>query len=115
MAGWFGFGKPSKDTPSEPDAARALPSSWYRSDAMYQLERRSIFSKRWLVATHTARLPKEGDYVRITEAGFTFFIIRDRKGEIRAHHNVCRHRAFPLVHEDSGTLSILACKYHGDF
>lgn len=30
-----------------------LPSSWYRSDAIYQLERRAIFSKKWLFLCHT--------------------------------------------------------------
>ena len=92
---------------------RGLPASWYRSPELYQLERRAIFSKRWILVTHKLRLQVTGNYLRITEAGFPFFLIVDRKGQIRAFHNICRHRGFPLVHENQGKSSILACKYHG--
>jgi phenylpropionate dioxygenase-like ring-hydroxylating dioxygenase large terminal subunit len=111
---WFSFGKQSAASQSnEPRSVRALPASWYRSPGMYELERRAIFSKKWILVSHKLRFEETGDYVQITEAGFTFFIVKDRQGEIRAHHNVCRHRAYPLVEEQSGHKSILACKYHG--
>ncbi|KAF5674677.1 cytochrome p450 oxidoreductase [Fusarium heterosporum] len=112
MNRWFNFGV-AKDEDQSPKTTRALPASWYRSSAMYELERRAIFSKKWIVVSHKARFVQSGDFLRITEAGFNFFLIKDRQGEIRAHHNVCRHRAYPLVEEDSGKLSILSCKYHG--
>lgn len=80
---------------------------------MYELERRAIFSKKWILVTHQNRLVETGDFLRITEAGITFFLIKDRQGTIRAHHNVCRHRAYPLVEKAAGTVSVLACKYHG--
>ena len=82
---------------------------------MYELERRAIFSRRWLLVSHRARFINPGDYVQITEAGFTFFLIKDRQGEIRAHHNVCRHRAYPLIEKEMGSLNFLACKYHGKY
>ncbi|KPM36567.1 hypothetical protein AK830_g9985 [Neonectria ditissima] len=115
MSSWFGLGKAATaaKVDGEDGAVRALPASWYRSEAMYELERRSIFSKHWMVVSHKARFVNDGDYVQITEAGFSFFLIRDRQGNVRAHHNVCRHRAYPLVEQESGKLSILACKYHG--
>ncbi|KAF4835882.1 Carnitine monooxygenase oxygenase subunit [Colletotrichum tropicale] len=112
---WLGLGKSTDtpiSTPSEPQSVRALPASWYRSPGMYELERRAIFSKRWLLVSHKARFVEAGDFVQITEAGFNFFLVKDRKGEIRGHHNVCRHRAYPLVETDSGHMSVLACKYH---
>jgi phenylpropionate dioxygenase-like ring-hydroxylating dioxygenase large terminal subunit len=114
MSNWFRFGKSSSEKEVSANmTVRALPASWYRSGAMYELERRAIFSKRWLVVSHKARFTEPGQYCRITEAGFTFFLVRDRQGEVRAHHNVCRHRAYPLVEEDSGKVMTLACKYHG--
>ncbi|KAI8300286.1 Carnitine monooxygenase oxygenase subunit [Colletotrichum sp. SAR11_59] len=112
---WLGLGKSTdtpSSTPSEPQSVRALPASWYRSPGMYELERRAIFSKRWLFVSHKARFVEAGDFVQITEAGFNFFLVKGRKGEIRGHHNVCRHRAYPLVETDSGHMSVLACKYH---
>lgn len=113
MSGWFSFGKGSSTENDEAQAVRALPASWYRSLGMYELERRAIFSKKWLVVSHKARFVEPGDFVRITEAGFSFFLVKDREREIRAHHNVCRHRAYPIVEKDSGRVSILACNYHG--
>lgn len=112
---WFGFskGEQTQTSANEPQSMPALPAAWYRSPAMYELERRAVFSRKWLLITHKLRLPEAGSYVRVTEAGYTFFLIRDRKGEIRAHHNICRHRAYPVVEKEAGKVSILACKYHG--
>lgn len=80
---------------------------------MYELERRAIFSKYWMMVTHRNRFTKAGDYLRITEAGFSIFLCMDREGTVNGFHNVCRHRGFPLLHDDSGNTPILSCKYHG--
>jgi phenylpropionate dioxygenase-like ring-hydroxylating dioxygenase large terminal subunit len=81
---------------------------------MYDFERRAIFSKRWLFITHSSRLQQTGDWLRYNSAGFDFIITRDRAGNINAFHNVCRHRAYPVVEEEGGgNKKILACRYHG--
>jgi phenylpropionate dioxygenase-like ring-hydroxylating dioxygenase large terminal subunit len=81
---------------------------------MYELERRSIFSRKWQLITHKVRLQKPGDWLRYKIAGFDVIICRDRQGNINSFHNVCRHRAYPVVEgEDSGNSSIFACRYHG--
>jgi phenylpropionate dioxygenase-like ring-hydroxylating dioxygenase large terminal subunit len=80
---------------------------------MYQLERRAIFSRKWLLITHKLRLTKPGDWLRYDVAGFQFVLCRDRENNINGFHNVCRHRAFPVVTEEKGSSKIFACKYHG--
>lgn len=92
---------------------RALPASWYTSQELYELERRAIFSRKWLLTTHVLRLPNTGDWLQYSIAGFPFVLVKDREGKINAFHNICRHRAFPVVTEESGTSRIFACKYHG--
>jgi len=92
-----------------------LPASWYSTKGIYELERRAIFAKQWLLITHEMRLAASGSYAKFTVAGYPFFIVRDREGTLNAFLNVCRHRAFPVVLQDEGTASILACKYHGRF
>jgi len=92
---------------------RALPAPWYTSNEMYELERRSIFSKKWLMTTHKCRIPEPGDWIRYELAGFEFIVCQDHKGEIHAFHNVCRHRAFPIVTKDSGNNFMFSCQYHG--
>jgi phenylpropionate dioxygenase-like ring-hydroxylating dioxygenase large terminal subunit len=108
---------PTPEEPSAPDNT-ALPSSWYRSPALYELERRAVFSKEWMFVTHKNRFTKPGDYVRFNVANLPFFLIMDRSKTIRGFHNVCRHRAYPVIRpeaEDTGTKSILACYYHGRY
>ncbi|CAI6092720.1 unnamed protein product [Clonostachys chloroleuca] len=108
------FGLTSSDASgSKPAADRGLPASWYRSKELYELERRAIFSRKWILLTHVLRFNESGDYVSFTYAEFNFFLVRDRDGNINAFHNVCRHRAYPIVQKDSGKASILSCKYHG--
>lgn len=48
-----------------------------------------------------------------TYGDFPFFLIRDRESNIRGFHNVCRHRAYPVVEKASGTALALSCHYHG--
>jgi phenylpropionate dioxygenase-like ring-hydroxylating dioxygenase large terminal subunit len=79
---------------------------------MYQLERRAIFSKRWMLLTHCKRFAKAGDYLSFIIADFSFFLVRDRDGDISGFHNICRHRAYPVVQAREGTASILTCRCH---
>jgi phenylpropionate dioxygenase-like ring-hydroxylating dioxygenase large terminal subunit len=92
---------------------RSLPASWYRSSSLYELERRAIFSRRWILLTHRLRFTEAGEYLLFDYGGFSFFLIRDRQGNINGFHNVCRHRAFPVVQQGCGKTSVLSCKYHG--
>lgn len=114
MASWFGLGR-TTNTQVKDETTRALPASWYHSPAMYELERRAIFSKKWILVSHKLRFSEPGTFVRITEAGFPLFLIKDRQGSMNAFHNVCRHRAYPLIEKDCGKTSALACKYHGEY
>ncbi|KZT36529.1 ISP domain-containing protein [Sistotremastrum suecicum HHB10207 ss-3] len=91
----------------------SLSSFWNRSEEVYELERRAIFSKVWLLVCHKARLQNIGDYASFEIAGFPFFLVKDKEGNINAFHNVCRHRAFPIVTKESGNAPILGCRYHG--
>lgn len=70
---------------SEMQSVRALPANWYTSEAMYQLERRSIFRRRWLLMTHQSRL-QIGDKLYYDVANFDVYITRDSTGKIQAAH-----------------------------
>lgn len=103
----------SNKATGEKSPVRALPASWYTSHEMFELERRAIFSRKWLLTTHKARFPNTGDWVRYDVAGYQFVVVKDRDGKINAFHNVCRHRGFPVVTEEKGSSRIFSCKYHG--
>lgn len=94
-------------------SAQTLSASWFNSQEIYELERRAIFSKKWLMTTHALRIPNSGDWVRYDIAGYDLVICKDNKKNINAFHNVCRHRAFPIVTSGQGHSLIFSCKYHG--
>ncbi|KAK3704820.1 hypothetical protein LTR37_013652 [Vermiconidia calcicola] len=110
---YFGYGSSKPPANEEKTALRALPSNWYTSPDMYELERRAIFSRKWQLITHKVRLSQPGDWLKYDIAGFQFVLCRDRDGKINGFHNVCRHRAFPVVLGDEGQSKIFSCKYHG--
>jgi phenylpropionate dioxygenase-like ring-hydroxylating dioxygenase large terminal subunit len=111
---YLGFGRSQNDSVDNgPEPKRALPANWYTSSEMYELERRAIFSRKWLMLTHQVRLKEAGAFLRYHIAGFDFVVSRDRAGNIHAFHNVCRHRAYPVVEKDEGTAKIFSCRYHG--
>jgi phenylpropionate dioxygenase-like ring-hydroxylating dioxygenase large terminal subunit len=97
----------------ESTAVRALPAPWYTTEEIYELERRAIFSRKWLLITHKNRLKNAGDWLRYEIAGFDVVVAKDRQGDINAFHNICRHRAYPVVEGEKGTARIFACRYHG--
>jgi hypothetical protein len=89
----LGFGDPTPvlPVPEKPLVAkqcpvRALPAPWYTSQQMYELERRAIFSRRWLFMTHQNRLKEPGDYLTYNFAGFGVIIIKVSLNNIQSRH-----------------------------
>jgi choline monooxygenase len=94
--------------------ASTLPASWYgRDPAIWQAERDAIFGREWLMVARAAALPDFGSYLTCEIAGWPIFIIRDRDGILRGFHNVCRHRAGPILWDGQGRCDVLRCRYHG--
>ncbi|KAH6709162.1 Rieske [2Fe-2S] domain protein [Leptodontidium sp. MPI-SDFR-AT-0119] len=91
----------------------SLSAQFYHFPEIYELERRAIFSRQWILISHSARYKTTGDFAQYEMAGFNFVVLKNKTGEIVAFHNVCRHRAFPLVTKQSGHTFVLSCKYHG--
>jgi len=88
--------------------------------AYYETERAAIFSRTWLQVGRAEQVPKTGNYFtkELTVAGTSLIIVRGRDGQIRAFHNMCRHRGNKLVWNDypgeevKGTCRQFTCKYH---
>lgn len=97
----------------EPNLARAetIPAKWYTDPAMLDEERRSVFARSWQFATALEDLSTNGSYVAVDVAGVPVVLTRDTEGELRAFHNVCRHRA-GVVARGKGERRTLQCAYH---
>lgn len=118
------FPKPAEGSWTEhhPDLGTADVS--YRdsvSPEWYELEREAIFRRAWLNVGRVEQLPRVGSYFtrELDAAGTSIVVVRAADGEVRAFHNMCRHRGNKLVWQDypreetSGTCRQFTCKYHG--
>ncbi len=91
------------------------------SPEFYELEREAIFKRAWLNVGRVEQLPKVGSYFtkELDVARTSIVVVRDTGGDVRAFHNICRHRGNKLVWNDfpreetSGTCRQFTCKYHG--
>ena len=75
---------------------RTLPTSWYRSPAIFQVEKERIFCREWLAACREDELPEAGDHRVLDVLGESILLVRNRARQLRAFYNVCRHRGARL-------------------
>jgi len=86
----------------------------------YELERKAIFERSWLNMGRVEQLPRKGSYFtkEIAAARTSVILVRGSDGQVRAFHNICRHRGNKLVwdehpeQETKGTCRQFVCKYH---
>ncbi|PWY72315.1 iron-sulfur cluster-binding protein [Aspergillus heteromorphus CBS 117.55] len=90
-----------------------FPADWWVGSNLFELEKRAIFSKRWLYLSHRSRFSKAGDYHSYEVADIPIFLILGKDGVVRAFHNVCRHRAYAVTRKECGSSLVLRCRYHG--
>jgi phenylpropionate dioxygenase-like ring-hydroxylating dioxygenase large terminal subunit len=91
------------------------------SPEYYEREREAVFEKTWLNVGRVEQLPKKGSYFtkELDAARTSVVVVRGMDDEVRAFHNICRHRGNKLVWSDypreetSGVCRNFTCKYHG--
>ncbi|MGH8040843.1 MAG: aromatic ring-hydroxylating oxygenase subunit alpha [Rudaea sp.] len=99
---------------AQPQAtALALPAPLYTRSAVAERERDAVFARNWQIVAHASQLRDSGDHVVTEIAGVPLLVVQGDDGELRALHNVCRHRAGPLATCDGRGAKALRCKYHG--
>ncbi len=95
-------------------AIETAPSDWYSDPGVWTVERARIFAAGWQFAAHESALAEPGAWCAETLAGYPVLLVRGDDGVLRGFHNVCRHRAGPLVKGDAGRCDgALVCQYHG--
>jgi choline monooxygenase len=78
------------------------PAQIYRDQSVYDHERTRIFASSWQFIGLETDLRRIGDYIAEVLAGYPLVVVRDENRQLRGYHNVCRHRAGPLVAEAKG-------------
>ena len=91
---------------------RPMPGQFYTDPDIYAAELELIFGQQWFFAANEAEVPEAGDYVTIEIGTRSIIIIRGDDEEVRAFHNVCRHRGARVLTEPAGFVGNLVCGYH---
>lgn len=96
------------------ELTKTIPATWYYEPSIFEKERKEIFAKEWIYVAEEMDLQNKGDYLTVEIAGYPLMLVVGGDQKIRAFHNVCRHRAAPLLTEKKGQVkSSLTCRYHG--
>jgi Rieske 2Fe-2S family protein len=100
---------------------QTLPSSWYKEDHIFHLEREHIFFREWLCVGREESLSGPGDHRVLDVLGESIILLRNTEGLLRAYYNVCRHRGAKLCANIGAEKSLLSggiskkyivCPYH---
>jgi len=94
------------------DEASLLPPRVFHDPEVLVFEQEAWFARSWLCVGREEDAAEAGLYFLATIAGEGVIVIRGRDGELRAFHNVCRHRGSLLVTEPAGRQVRFQCPYH---
>jgi choline monooxygenase len=109
-------GRPRECTESPTNARElggVLPPRSYTSEEFFALESERVFARHWVFVAFAHDLDGPRRAVPVRVAGRSLLILRDDAGELRAFHNLCRHRGLELVEHKSTLGRTIVCPYHG--
>jgi Rieske 2Fe-2S family protein len=89
-----------------------LARDFYVDADVFKLDLESIYYREWLFVGHDCELRQPGDYLTLQVGDYPILVVRDRKGDIRAFHNSCRHRGSRICSAEKGSAVRLVCPYH---
>lgn len=90
----------------------SLDADFYLSPAIFDLDMQAIFGRHWIFVAVEPEVPEPGDYVTVDIGQQSVVILRDDDDQLRAFHNVCRHRGARLCTQAQGAVGNLVCPYH---
>lgn len=91
----------------------AMERFFFHSGNVYDLERRNILFRSWLLAGHASQLANPGEFLQFEIASEAVIVCRDGGNQIHALLNVCRHRGARVCEQARGCASAFTCPYHG--
>ena len=92
----------------------ALPAAWYRDPGHYQRELDTFWYDRWIAVARAEEIPAAGDWRTVRIGSQSIILLMDHDANLRAFHNVCRHRGSVLCTEEKGHFprKRMVCPYH---
>lgn len=94
------------------EPGHALPSGLYTREDVFEADIDVFFRHHWICVGLDCDVPEPGDALTVDIGRSSIILLRDDDGEIRALHNVCRHRGARLLNPGASVISKLVCPYH---
>ncbi|MDU8928255.1 aromatic ring-hydroxylating dioxygenase subunit alpha [Alisedimentitalea sp. MJ-SS2] len=94
------------------DSANGLPNAHYTDPEVFAEEREGVIFDQWAGLAVAADVPEAGDAKPVELLGVPLLLIRDKGGQVRVFHNICRHRGMILVSEPRKIEGAIRCPYH---
>jgi len=101
------------DAASDVRGPLPLRRAAYTDATVFCAEREKVFAGGWIALLFDHELPDPGDQIPLEAAGLPLVAVRDRTGQVRVFHNVCRHRASLVVPVRVRGQPAMRCPYHG--
>jgi phenylpropionate dioxygenase-like ring-hydroxylating dioxygenase large terminal subunit len=93
--------------------AYGLPGWIYHDPDFLEAEKAAVFRPSWQLVCHLSDIPEPGDFHTLEFLGESIVVVRGEDRQVRAFHNVCRHRASRVVDGPKGNCGQrLTCPYH---
>ena len=95
------------------ERALSLTPDAYRDDGFYKAEQTQVFARNWVAVAPLGDIANAGDIITAEVGGQSLIIVRGDDDEVRAFHNVCRHRGTRLCEARAEGQKRIVCPYHG--
>ena len=89
-----------------------LPMEAYTSQEWFNKEQKYIFSNTWQFAGFVEDLTEPGDYLTVQAGLNNILVIYGEDKQLKAFHNVCRHRGTQLLRAVGKRKKFITCPYH---
>lgn len=91
-----------------------LPAWTFNNEELAELEMMHVFLANWFWVGHVSDIPEIGDFKCQELGNERALVIRGEDGDVRAFHNLCRHRGSRVVEGNAGNCKhTVICPFHG--
>jgi glycine betaine catabolism A len=89
-----------------------LESPFYTAPEIFDLDVDIIFGRHWIYIGVDPDVPETGDVMTVEIGTASVLLIRGEDRQVRAFHNVCRHRGARLIDDHKTSIGNIVCRYH---
>ena len=95
-------GQPTPNYPNGWKEGTTIPVEYYTDPKIYQHDEDFLAEHFWFMVDHHSRIPKAGDFFIVEWGrGESVIVLRTKAGDVKAYHNLCRHRGSRLCQNET--------------